>query len=125
VVHGAWRTHFDNVLHSLKLGFYQGWDLNPAQIPVRFAAVYYFFLTGVADATARLRTFVDRAAQASMVGNTFDDAATGQGLVNFFVSGINCGALTAEEVAATGMTMAELKSRSFQQIVQNRVGATT
>jgi citrate lyase beta subunit len=120
VVHAAWKIHFDNIMHSLKLGFYQGWDLNPAQIPVRFAAVYYFFLTGLEAATERLKTFIERAAQASMVGNTFDDAATGQGLVNFFVSGLNCGALTHEEVTAAGITLAELESRSFLTIVENR-----
>lgn len=125
VVHHAWKVHFDNIMHSLKLGFYQGWDLNPAQIPVRFAAVYYFFLTGVEDSTERLRTFVERAAQASLVGNTFDDAATGQGLVNFFVSGLNCGALTEDEVAATGITLEELRSRSFLQIVENRKQSLT
>ncbi len=121
VVQAAWKLHFDNILHSLRLGFYQGWDLNPAQIPVRFAAVYYFFLTGVEDSIARLQTFVDRAAQASLTGNTFDDAATGQGLVNFFVSGLNCGALTEEEVARTGVTPAELAQRSFLKIVEARV----
>lgn len=120
VVHAAWRIHFMNVMHSLKLGFYQGWDLNPAQIPARFAAVYYFFLTGLDEATDRLKTFIDRAAQASLVGNTFDDAATGQGLVNFFVSGMNCGALTEEEVGRAGITLDELKGRSFQRIVENR-----
>ncbi|MBD3648670.1 MAG: phosphoenolpyruvate kinase, partial [Pseudomonadales bacterium] len=82
VVHDAWKVHFDNIIHSLKLGFYQSWDLNPAQLPVRFAAVYYFFLTGLEEATARLRTFIDQAAQTSMVGNTFDDAASCQGLLN-------------------------------------------
>ncbi|XOV88504.1 MAG: DUF6986 family protein [Pseudomonadota bacterium] len=121
VVHSAWKLHFDNILHSLRLGFYQGWDLNPAQIPVRFAAVYYFFLTGVEDSIARLQTFVDRAAQASLTGNTFDDAATGQGLVNFFVSGLNCGALTGDEVARTGVSPAELAQRSFLKIVEARL----
>lgn len=120
VVHAAWKTHFDNIQHSLRLGFYQGWDLNPAQIPVRYAAVYYFFLTGLADSVERLRTFVDKAAQASLSGNTFDDAATGQGLVNFFVSGLNCGALTEAEVTATGVTLEELEGRSFLTIVENR-----
>lgn len=120
VVYAAWKEHFDNIQHSLRLGFFQGWDLNPAQIPVRFAAVYFFFLDGLEDSTARLRTFVDRAAQASMVGNTFDDAATGQGLVNYFVSGVNCGALTAADVEATGLTMEELAGRSFLRIVENR-----
>ncbi len=125
VIHAAWKEHFDNIQHSLRLGFFQGWDLNPAQIPVRFAAVYYFFLAGLNDSTARLRTFVDRAAQASLVGNTFDDAATGQGLVNYFVSGINCGALTEEDVSATGLTMDELAGRSFLKIVENRTRNST
>lgn len=121
VVQHAWRVHFENILHSLRLGFYQGWDLNPAQIPIRYAAVYYFFLTGLEESTARLTTFIDKAAQASLSGNTFDDAATGQGLVNYFINGINCGALTMDEASATGITESELASRSFLQIVQNRI----
>jgi len=120
VVHAAWKLHFDNIIHSLELGFYQGWDLNPAQIPIRFAAVYYFFLTGLADATARLSAFLDKAAQATLVGNVFDDAATGQGLLNFFLSGMSCGAITEDEALATGITIAELHSRSFLKIVNNR-----
>ena len=34
VVHNAWREHFNNILHSLKLGFYQGWDLNLSLIHI-------------------------------------------------------------------------------------------
>jgi len=120
VVHQAWKLHFDNISSSLRQGYYQGWDLNPAQIPARFAAVYYFFLTGLDDAGARLKTFIEQAAQASMVGNVFDDAATGQGLLNFFLSGIGCGAITEAEALATGITMDELHSRSFLKIVENR-----
>ena len=125
VVHHAWRVHFDNIMHSLKLGLYQGWDLNPAQIPVRYAAVYYFFLTGLTESTTRLTTFIDKAAQATLSGNTFDDAATGQGLVNYFINGINCGALTMAEATATGITADELKTRSFLKIVQNRIERKT
>jgi citrate lyase beta subunit len=121
VVHSAWREHFVNIQHSLMLGFYQGWDLNPAQLPIRYAAVYYFFLKGLADARARLTRFIDQAAQASMVGNTFDDAASAQGLLNFFASGISCGAFTEDEVLGTGITMEELHGRSFQAIVENRL----
>ena len=120
VVASAWQVHFDNILHSMRLGIYQGWDLNPAQIPVRFAAVFYFYLQGLSEAQARLKTFVDKAAQASLSGNTFDDAATGQGLVNFFVNGIQCGALTEAEVLASGLNLAELQTRSFVQIVEGR-----
>ncbi|MBT4162770.1 MAG: phosphoenolpyruvate kinase [Gammaproteobacteria bacterium] len=121
VVHEAWRIHFNNILHSLRLGFYQSWDLNPAQLPIRYAGFYYFFLQGLEDARARLRTFIDQAAQASMVGNTFDDAASAQGLLNFFVNGINCGALKEVEALETGITLEELHGRSFQQIVENRM----
>ncbi len=120
-VHHAWQIHFDNICHSLAHGYYQGWDLHPAQLPVRYAAMYAFFLEGLADASRRLNNFIERAAQASLVGNTFDDAATGQGLLNFFLRGLACGALTEAEVLATGITLAELRSRSFGQIVANRI----
>ncbi len=120
-VHHAWKVHFDNILHSLKLGFYQSWDLNPAQLPIRYAAVYFFFLEGLADANARLTRFLDQAAQASMVGTTFDDAASAQGLLNFFASGLGCGALTEDEIRQTGLTLEELQGRSFVKIIESRL----
>jgi len=119
-VHHAWRVHFDNIRHSLAHGYYQGWDLHPGQLPVRYAAMYVFFLEGLPDASRRLNNFITRAAQASRVGNVFDDAATGQGLLNFFLRGLACGALTEAEVTATGITVEELHSRSFAHIVANR-----
>jgi len=82
-VHAAWRLHADDVRHSLVNGFYQGWDLHPAQLPTRYGAVYGFFLDGLAAASERLRNFVDKAAQATLSGDVFDDAATGQGLLSF------------------------------------------
>jgi hypothetical protein len=100
--------------------YYQGWDLNPGQLPVRYAAVDTFFLSGLQDASARLNAFLNKAAQATLVGNTFDDAATGQGLLNFFLRGMACGAITEQEVLATGITLDELRSRSFVRIVNNR-----
>ena len=87
-------------------------------------SVYYFFLSGLTDASARLGTFLNQAAQASMVGNTFDDAASAQGLLNFFVSGISCGALTEDEALQTGITLDELHERSFTKIVENRLKVT-
>jgi hypothetical protein len=120
VVHSAWRLHYDNVQHSLRHAYYQGWDLNPAQLPVRYAAIYTFFLESLEDASRRLNRFVDAAAQATLSGNMFDDAATGQGLLNFFLRGIACGAITEQEAMATGVTLEELRGRSFVKIVQNR-----
>ena len=42
-VHQAWKLHYDNIRHSLYNGFYQSWDLHPAQIPARLVAVYNVF----------------------------------------------------------------------------------
>jgi len=121
-VHHAWKLHFDDVRHSLEGGFYQGWDLHPAQIVSRYAALYSFFLEGIEAAGARLSNFVKKAAQATLVGDVFDDAATGQGLLNFFLRGINSGAITEDEaMAMTSLTPAELRGRSFVKIMQARV----
>ena len=85
-VHQAWRLGFNDNLHSLRNGFYQGWDLHPAQLITRYAAVYLFFLSGLESAASRLKAFVEKAALASLFGDVFDDAATGQGLLNFFLA---------------------------------------
>ena len=119
-VHRAWKVHYDDIRHSLRSGFYQGWDLHPAQLPTRYAAVYAFFLSARPAATVRLRNFVDKAAQATLVGDVFDDAATGQGLLNFFVRGLSSGALTMAEAAETGLTAEELQGRSFVRILDAR-----
>ncbi len=119
-VHGAWRLGFEDNMHSLRNGFYQGWDLHPAQFVTRYAAVYHFFLGGLASASRRLKTFVEKAALASLHGDVFDDAATGQGLLNFFLRGIGCGAITESEALETGLTIEELRSRSFLKILENR-----
>src|SRR5258706_1440589 len=97
VVHRAWKLHYDHIQHSLENAFYQGWDLHPAQLPTRYAAVYAFFLESLDAASERLKNFVDKAAKATLVGDVFDDAATGQGLLNYFLRAINCGALTETE----------------------------
>lgn len=120
LVRRAWRLSFDHVMHALRHGFYQGWDLHPAQLPVRYAACYAFFLDGLSAATARLKGFMDKAAQATLLGDVFDDAATGQGLLNFFLRALNCGAITLDEVAPTGLSLAELQTRSFSRILAGR-----
>jgi citrate lyase beta subunit len=119
-IHRAWKLHVQHIRHSLVHAYYQGWDLHPAQLPTRYAAVYAFFLEGLAAATERLRNFMQKAGQATLVGDVFDDAATGQGLLNYFIRGINSGALTEDEALATGLTLEELRSRSFVKILQGR-----
>jgi hypothetical protein len=117
----GWRTHFNNVTHSMIDGFYQSWDLHPNQLVARYAAVYAFFLEAVDEQASRLKAFVEKATQANLTANTFDDAATAQGLINFFLRGIDCGALTESEVAgATSLSIDELRSSSFSFIIEGR-----
>ena len=119
-VHNAWRIGFNHTMHSLINGFYQGWDLNPAQLPMRYAATYNFFLSSYDDAVFRLKTFVERAAISTLTRDIFDDAATGQGLLNFFLKAMNCGAISEEEATVTGLTIDEIRTRSFYKILQGR-----
>lgn len=120
VVHRAWKLAYDHIRHSMFHGFYQGWDLHPAQLPIRYAAVYSFFLESYDAAVVRLRNFIDKAGQATLSGDVFDDAATGQGLLNYFLSAINCGAVSVEEAMTTGLTHEEFKTRSFVKILDMR-----
>ena len=123
VVHGAMRLHCDHIRHSLSHAYYQGWDLHPAQLVTRYAAVYAFFLEGLDAAGARLSNFVESAAKATLIGDVFDDAATGQGLLNYFLRAINCGAITEDEaISRTGLTLDELRTRSFLAILEGRRG---
>jgi citrate lyase beta subunit len=121
VVHRAWRLHFEAVRRSMASGFFQGWDLHPAQLPSRYAAVYSFFLESLDLTARRLRNFIEAAAQATRLGQVFDDAAMAQGLLNYFVQAVNCGAVTAEEVQSrTTLSLADLRSGSFLQILAAR-----
>jgi hypothetical protein len=121
VIHRSWKLHYDHIQHSLIGGFYQGWDLHPAQLPTRYAAVYAFFLESLDAASERLRNFVEKAAKATLVGDVFDDAATGQGLLNYFLRAINCGAITKDEaLRLSGLTLEELQSGSFVKILKSR-----
>jgi citrate lyase beta subunit len=122
VVHRSWKKAYHHTRYSLWKGLYQGWDLHPAQFPMRYAAVYSFFLESYDDAVKRLKAFVDKSARATLTGDVFDDAATGQGLLNYFLRGLNCGAISIDEALATGLTIAEFRTRSFLKILEGRRG---
>jgi citrate lyase beta subunit len=120
-VHLGWKLHFEHVRRALEFGFYQGWDLHPAQLPARFAAVYSFFLENLDSSAERLRNFIENATQATRIGHVFDDAAMVQGLLNYFLQAIHCGALSADEVQAlTGLTEEEIRVGSFVKILARR-----
>jgi hypothetical protein len=119
-VQKAWRAHFNNVTNSLIDGFYQSWDLHPAQLAARYSAVYAFFLGDAGVQGKRLKGFIEKATQANLTGNTFDDAASAQGLVNFFIRAVNCGAMSkAEVLSATSLRLEDLRSGSFVKIMEN------
>jgi citrate lyase beta subunit len=83
-VHAAWRLHARLVRRSLERGFYQGWDLHPAQLPTRYAATYAFFRDGLAAARTRL--------------GVLEEPATARALAGFLRRGLDCGAFDADEV---------------------------
>jgi hypothetical protein len=118
-VHKAWRLHFNNITHSQINGFYQSWDLHPAQLVARYAAVYSFFLESFESQSMRLKGFMDKATKATMSGNQFDDAASAQGLLNYFLRAIQCGALTEKEVyEKTDLNFNEIRTLSFEKILK-------
>jgi hypothetical protein len=122
-VHAAWQLSYRSIRHSLEGGIYQGWDLHPAQLPVRYAASFAFFLEGLSAASDRLRNFIEQFTQATLTthaGAVFDDAATGQGLLNYFLRALNSGAIGLDEVAQTGLTVEEIGLRSFAKILDAR-----
>ncbi len=126
-VHRGWREVYEHVEHSLQFGYYQGWDLHPSQFAPRLAAVFGTFIREETAAVARLRSFLDSAARAVLKGQQFDDAATAQGLLNFFRRGIAVGALDPEVLLRAGLHSDELRLSSFGEIIEarRRVGRAT
>jgi len=105
-VHEGWRTHYRLVRRSLAHGFYQGWDLHPAQLVTRYAAVHAFYREGLAADARRLRSYVARAG-----GSVLDEPATAQALSTSFIRALDCGALDEDEVRrATGLTVTDLQA---------------
>ncbi len=61
---------------------------------------------------------MERATQAALTGNQFDDAASAQGIVNFFVRASSCGALAEAEIAEiTDLSLDGLRGGSFAKIM--------
>jgi citrate lyase beta subunit len=102
-VRRAWTLHLRLVRRSLERGFYQGWDLHPAQLPTRYAATDAFYRDGCAGAVERLHRYATRAE-----GGILDEPATARALADFLVRGLECGALRDDETDATGMDRAAL-----------------
>jgi citrate lyase beta subunit len=104
-VHAAWRLHAGLVERSLRRGFFQGWDMHPGHLPTRYLATYAFFRRDLPATAERIRAYLGRAETGVM-----DEPATAQALATAVLRGIDCGAVTPEEVAgATGADRAQLE----------------
>ncbi|HWF82459.1 MAG TPA: aldolase [Streptosporangiaceae bacterium] len=101
----AWQLHARLVRRSLERGFYQGWDLHPAQLVSRYAATYAFYRQGLASSARRLRLYGERAAAG------LEEPATGRALASYLSRALDCGGVTEAEVEAqTGLDRARLRS---------------
>jgi citrate lyase beta subunit len=98
-VHAAWQLHARLVHRALVRGFYQGWDLHPAQLVTRYTATYAFFRAALPAAAARLAGYLER-----VEGGTLDEPATARALAAVLLRGLDCGALDEEEVSAAAGT---------------------
>ena len=117
-MYDAWRLHSGDVRHALKMGIYSGWDLHPAQLVSRYAAVYAFYLTGLEPASRRLTTFLEAASRGDAPRDIADDVATGQALLNFILRAIACGAADCVETASlTGLPVDLLDGRPFRELL--------
>jgi hypothetical protein len=89
----AWQQHSHLVRRALERGFYQGWDLHPAQLASRYGATYGFFVAGLPRACERLRSYTE-----SNVTGTLEEPATARALAWFLLRGLDCGALSEADV---------------------------
>jgi hypothetical protein len=67
--------------------------------------------------TERLKANFEKATQATLTGNTFDDAASAEGILNFFRKGLSCGAFEPKEIKKMiGVSANDLCTMSFAQL---------
>ncbi|MEL5958961.1 aldolase/citrate lyase family protein [Streptomyces sp. CLV115] len=93
-VHRAWELHARLVNRSLRRGYYQGWDLHPAQLPTRYLATYAFYRGGFAASAARLRAYEESVSESGILV----EPATVRALADFLIRGLECGAVDESEL---------------------------
>ena len=90
----------------------------PGPAPDRYAAVFAFFEDGMALVNAHQLCL--RLPRLLWLG-CFRRCGDGQGLLNYFLRAVSCGAISEEEaVSRSGVTLDELRGRSFLRILQGR-----
>ena len=106
----AWRYNYQKMMRSLDQGFYQGWDLHPAQVPIRHVANHVYVLRELPVAIKRMLGFLGQSAQASRVGALFDDRASVLGLLNFADRAIASGILSDVDFKTNGVDLDQLRA---------------
>jgi len=104
----TWRLNFDQMMRSLNMGFYQGWDLHPSQIAVRHLVNRVYVFQEFDGAAKRLKMFLDRRAQAIRAGTVFDDQASALGLKSFMERAVSSGIITVEQLIQKGLNLGDL-----------------
>ncbi|MDX6743550.1 DUF6986 family protein [Actinocorallia sp. A-T 12471] len=99
----AWALHSRLVRRSLERGFYQGWDLHPAQLPTRFAANYAFYREGAEEAVTRLDAYLNRKESGFL-----DEPATARALASYLRRALDCGALAPSDLPFSPTTLEAL-----------------
>jgi hypothetical protein len=102
-VRAAWDLHARLVRRSLERGFYQGWDLNVAQLPTRFGATYTFYREAARGASERLGRYLSRRSSGIL-----DEPATARAMAGFLLRGLDCGALDSDEIHFDRSTLESL-----------------
>ena len=118
-IRAAWQLHGRLVRRSLERGYYQGWDMHPAQLPTRFIATYAFYRQGLPAAAQRLRNYVEQTQ-----GGIMDEPATARALASFIYRGVLCGAVGTDEVTRlTGVDEAHLVRLAHPRLASTLPGA--
>lgn len=119
-VHRAWGLGHRQILHALQSGLYQGWDRHGAELPVRYAANYRFFLERYDEAASQLRELLTAATSAAVPNRHGDDARRGQRLLDFVRRAHRCGAVGRSALERWGMLPQELEQPQFVELVAQR-----
>jgi citrate lyase beta subunit len=109
-VRAAWRRHAELVSRAWRRGLYQGWDVHPAQLVSRHAAVAANLLDGLPAALRRLADY----AAARSAGAVADEPATARALAGHVLRALDAGLLDDAGLAAADLdrpTVARLGGR--------------
>jgi citrate lyase beta subunit len=115
----ALKLHAAHVTRALDVGITRGWDLHPGQVLARRVAAVAHSVREIDAVLDRLKAFLDARAQAMRTGSVFDDAASALGLVNTVLQAARIGVVDDEALRPLGLTTADLRTRTFAEIVQS------